>query len=137
MGDKNILMEMVEKTRREMRDAQDAAIRTPRPIDACPSHDALFALTRAQTNALDALLMLKQEEMADALKSLPLAAVEPQKEPVKAALGRALAANMKTAIICFFVTITACWTAVVVTRQISEAGEFVGTTTTAIREVRK
>jgi len=127
MGEKEVLMEVVEKTRKEMRDAQDAATKTPRPVDACPSHDALFALTKAQTNALDTLLMLKQEEMREnAAEDQPVV-----KGGLKATLTTALVANMKTAIITVGLVAGILGLAIIFTRQISEAAGFVDTTAQA------
>lgn len=63
MGETQVLIEVVERAREALSKAQDAADNTKRPDNACQAHDCQFALSKALTNGIDTLLMLKLEEM--------------------------------------------------------------------------
>ena len=63
MGDAETIHEMITKARGELKKAQDTADFTPRPANACTAHDSQFALTRANSGALDTLLIMAQQDV--------------------------------------------------------------------------
>jgi len=69
MGDKQILLGMMGNARTALQTAQIEADKTPRPVDACPAHDSQFAVTKASSFALDALLMAKEDEIRESMAS--------------------------------------------------------------------
>lgn len=67
MGEKELLLNIIDKAREALDAAQNTAAGTPRPANACPAHDAQFALSQALCSGLSTLLMIKREEMKDSL----------------------------------------------------------------------
>lgn len=67
MGEKKLLLKMIDKTCDALEAAQKTAAETPRPANACPAHDAQFALGQALCAGVSTLLEIKREEMNDAI----------------------------------------------------------------------
>lgn len=67
MCDKRTVEKMIKGATKDLEDAKDRMNRTPRPASPCSAHDALFDLTRAQTDGILALLAVAEarcEEVA-------------------------------------------------------------------------
>ena len=63
MGNEEMILDVITRAREALHGAQSDADKTPRPANACPAHDSQFALTKAQTQAMDTLLLMAQQNM--------------------------------------------------------------------------
>jgi hypothetical protein len=81
MGEKMVLFEMVDKACDTLEQAQKTAAKTDRPANACPAHDAQFALGQALATGVSALLSLKRDEMRDAIENPESRAAPESPEP--------------------------------------------------------
>lgn len=129
MGEREVLVDIVEKARANLQKAQDSADTTKRPENACIAHDCQFALTKALTHGIDTLLMLKLEEMRDAEEEPD---VLPTRERFGAMLAAALVQNMRTLIVVAGAVVTLLGLSVIFTRQISDAAGLVQTSAQAV-----
>lgn len=63
MGDKEVLMQTIQKSCDKIEAAQDAAAKTERPKNACLAHDAQFSLSQALCDGVFTLLKIKLDDM--------------------------------------------------------------------------
>ncbi len=67
MSDSETLKGFIDDAAKELTKARDALDAVPRPKEPCGAHDAIFALTKAQTNGILALLRVQSDRIADPL----------------------------------------------------------------------
>lgn len=63
MSNEDMILDVITRAREALQEAQETADKTPRPVNACPAHDSQFALTKAQSQAMDTLLLMAQQAM--------------------------------------------------------------------------
>jgi len=63
MSNEEMILDVITRARVALQEAQEKADDTPRPQNACPAHDSQFALTKAQSQAMDTLLLMAQQAM--------------------------------------------------------------------------
>jgi hypothetical protein len=64
MSKDEMIHDIITRARVALQDAQEKADDTPRPVNACPAHDSQFALTKAISGALDTILLMAQQNIA-------------------------------------------------------------------------
>lgn len=67
MSEKEQLLKMIDETCEALKDARREAKATIRPANACPAHDAQFALGQSLCSGVSALLEIKRDEMREAI----------------------------------------------------------------------
>jgi len=136
MSNNEALIDIINKSRTALKTATDSAASTQKPVEACQSHQGMFALSVALSNGLDTLLMLRAMDYADETHD-----VEKQDPVTKDSLwnlfAKAIIQDMRTAIITIGVVITILGCAVTYTRQISQASGFVQSTAETIKDFKK
>lgn len=63
MSDTQTLKRFIDGAAGELKRARDNLEQTPRPSDVCHAHDALFAVSKAQTNGILALLEVESSRL--------------------------------------------------------------------------